>query len=184
MGRETSSFDRLKKQITLESFVDDDGVEIIPERTFEYDTLIISVGSTINDFGVKGAEENTIALDTQDQAERFHKKLHNSIIKAQTQSLDNNKLEIVTVGAGATGVELAAELHKSAREMTVYGLDNINPDKDIKISLIEASERLLPALPERMSRSVELELKKLQVSLYLNEKVVEVSKKGVRTASG
>ena len=180
-----NGLNRLKKQITLESFVDDDGVEIIPERTFEYDTLIISVGSTINDFGVKGAEENTIALDTQDQAERFHKKLHNSIIKAQTQSLDNtNILEIVIVGAGATGVELAAELHKSAREMTVYGLDNINPDKDIKISLIEASERLLPALPERMSRSVELELKKLQVSLYLNEKVVEVSKKGVRTASG
>ena len=180
-----NGLNRLKKQITLESFVDDDGVEIIPERTFEYDTLIISVGSTINDFGVKGAEENTIALDTQDQAERFHKKLHNSIIKAQTQSLDNtNKLEIVIVGAGATGVELAAELHKSAREMTVYGLDNINPDKDIKISLIEASERLLPALPERMSRSVELELKKLQVSLYLNEKVVEVSKKGVRTVSG
>ena len=180
-----NGLNRLKKQITLESFVDDDGVEIIPERTFEYDTLIISVGSTINDFGVKGAEENTIALDTQDQAERFHKKLHNSIIKAQTQSLDNtNILEIVIVGAGATGVELAAELHKSAREMTVYGLDNINPDKDIKISLIEASERLLPALPERMSRSVELELKKLQVSLYLNEKVVEVSKKGVRTVSG
>lgn len=184
LGR-MNGLNRLKKQITLESFVDDDGVEIIPERTFEYDTLIISVGSTINDFGVKGAEENTIALDTQDQAERFHKKLHNSIIKAQTQSLGNtNKLEIVIVGAGATGVELAAELHKSAREMTVYGLDNINPDKDIKISLIEASERLLPALPERMSRSVELELKKLQVSLYLNEKVVEVSKKGVRTASG
>ena len=84
-----NGLNRLKKQITLESFVDDDGVEIIPERTFEYDTLIISVGSTINDFGVKGAEENTIALDTQDQAERFHKKLHNSIIKAQTQSLDN-----------------------------------------------------------------------------------------------
>ena len=184
LGR-MNGLNRLKKQITLESFVDDDGVEIIPERTFEYDTLIISVGSTINDFGVKGAEENTIALDTQDQAERFHKKLHNSIIKAQTQSLDNtNILEIVIVGAGATGVELAAELHKSAREMTVYGLDNINPDKDIKISLIEASERLLPALPERMSRSVELELKKLQVSLYLNEKVVEVSKKGVRTVSG
>ena len=184
LGR-MNGLNRLKKQITLESYVDDDGVEIIPERTFEYDTLIISVGSTINDFGVKGAEENTIALDTQDQAERFHKKLHNSIIKAQTQSLDNtNILEIVIVGAGATGVELAAELHKSAREMTVYGLDNINPDKDIKISLIEASERLLPALPERMSRSVELELKKLQVSLYLNEKVVEVSKKGVRTVSG
>ena len=180
-----NGLNRLKKEITLESFFDEEGVEIIPERTFQYDTLILSVGSTINDFGVKGAEQNTIALDTQDQAERFHKKLHNYIIKAQTQSSNNsNQLEIVIVGAGATGVELAAELHKSTREMTVYGLDNINPDKDIKISLIEASDRLLPALPERMSNSVRLELKKLQVNLYLNEKVVEVREKGVKTASG
>ena len=180
-----NGLNRLKKEITLESFFDEEGVEIIPERTFQYDTLILSVGSTINDFGVKGAKQNTIALDTQDQAERFHKKLHNYIIKAQTQSSNNsNQLEIVIVGAGATGVELAAELHKSTREMTVYGLDNINPDKDIKISLIEASDRLLPALPERMSNSVRLELKKLQVNLYLNEKVVEVREKGVKTTSG
>ena len=184
LGR-MNGLNRLKKEITLESFLNEEGVEIIPERTFQYDTLILSVGSTINDFGVKGAEQNTIALDTQDQAERFHKKLHNYIIKAQTQSLKNsNQLEIVIVGAGATGVELAAELHKSAREMTVYGLDNINPDKDIKISLIEASDRLLPALPERMSNSVRSELKKLQVSLYLNEKVIEVKEKGVKTTSG
>ena len=184
LGR-MNGLNRLKKEITLEPFLNEESVEIIPERTFQYDTLILSVGSTINDFGVKGAEQNTIALDTQDQAERFHKKLHNYIIKAQTQSLKNsNQLEIVIVGAGATGVELAAELHKSAREMTVYGLDNINPDKDIKISLIEASDRLLPALPERMSNSVRSELKKLQVSLYLNEKVIEVKEKGVKTASG
>ena len=184
LGR-MNGLNRLKKEITLEPFLNEESVEIIPERTFQYDTLILSVGSTINDFGVKGAEQNTIALDTQDQAERFHKKLHNYIIKAQTQSSKNsNQLEIVIVGAGATGVELAAELHKSAREMTVYGLDNINPDKDIKISLIEASDRLLPALPERMSNSVRSELKKLQVSLYLNEKVIEVKEKGVKTASG
>ncbi len=184
LGR-MNGLNRLKKEITLEPFLNEESVEIIPERTFQYDTLILSVGSTINDFGVKGAEQNTIALDTQDQAERFHKKLHNYIIKAQTQSLKNsNQLEIVIVGAGATGVELAAELHKSAREMTVYGLDNINPDKDIKISLIEASDRLLPALPERMSNSVRSELKKLQVSLYLNEKVIEVKEKGVKTTSG
>ena len=50
--------------------------------------------------------------------------------------------------------------------MTAYGLDNINPDRDISISLIEASNRLLPALPKRMSYSVENELKKLNVNLY------------------
>tara|TARA_B100000768_G_C11278387_1_gene377174 strand:+ start:1837 stop:3192 length:1356 start_codon:yes stop_codon:yes gene_type:complete len=184
--------DRNKKEVILESFSDEEGIEIIPKRSFHYDTLIISVGSTINDFGIKGAAKNTIALDTQDQAERFHQKLHNSILKAQTQSSDDfgfplkepEKLEVVIVGAGATGVELAAELHKATREMTAYGLDNVNPDRDIKISLIESSDRLLPALPKRMSHSVETELKKLKVNLYLGEKVTEVTNKGIKTHTG
>ena len=186
------SLNRNKKEIILEAFKDENGNEIIPKRKFYYDTLVISVGSTINDFGIKGAAQNTIALDTQDQAERFHQKLHNAILKAQTQSSDDfgfplkepEQLEVVIVGAGATGVELAAELHKATRDMTAYGLDNINPDRDINISLIEASDRLLPALPKRMSFSVEKELKKLKVNLYLGEKVTEVTNKGIKTHTG
>ncbi len=54
---------------------------------------------------------------------------------------------MVIVGAGATGVELSAELHNTTRELTAYGMDKINPDRDIKISIIEASDRVLPALP-------------------------------------
>ena len=174
------------KEISLAPFIAPDGSEIIPRRRFSYDTLIISVGSTINDFGIKGASENAIALDNQKQAQKFHQKLHNAILKAQTQKdeIRNGQLEVVIVGAGATGVELAAELHKATREMTAYGLDKINPDKDIKISLIEASERLLPALPERMSSSVDRELKKLNVNLYLGERVTNVSNQGVKTHTG
>jgi NADH dehydrogenase len=88
---------------------------------------------------------------------------------------------VVIVGAGATGVELAAELHKATREMTAYGIDRINPDRDIKISIIEASPRLLPALPKKLSHSVELELRKLHVHLFMGERVTEVSTKGIKT---
>lgn len=88
---------------------------------------------------------------------------------------------MVIVGAGATGVELAAELHKATREMAAYGIDRINPDRDIKISIIEASTRLLPALPKKLSHSVALELSKLHVHLYLGERVTEVSAKGIKT---
>ena len=174
------------KEISLAPFIAPDGSEIIPRRRFSYDTLIISVGSTINDFGIKGASENAIALDNQKQAQKFHQKLHNAILRAQTQKdeISNGQLEVVIVGAGATGVELAAELHKATREMTAYGLDKINPDKDIKISLIEASDRLLPALPKRMSFSVDRELKKLNVNLYLNERVTNVSESGIQTHTG
>ncbi|NDF80727.1 MAG: NAD(P)/FAD-dependent oxidoreductase [Methylophilaceae bacterium] len=131
------------------------------------------------------AAEHSIALDTQEQAEVFHQKLHHAILKAQTQKkpIQPGQLEVVIVGAGATGVELAAELHKATREMTAYGIDRVNPDRDIKISIIEASPRLLPALPKKLSHSVELELRKLRVHLYMGERVIEVSAKGVKTHS-
>jgi len=178
--------DRENKTIVLAPFHDSDGSEIIPRRYFSYDTLIIAVGSTINDFGIAGVAENAIALDTQQQAERFHQKLHNAILKAQTQKdmILPGQLEVVIVGAGATGVELAAELHKATREMTAYGLDKINPDRDIQISIIEASERLLPALPERMSLSVRKELEKLNVKLFMGESVIEVNPTGIKTSNG
>jgi len=176
---------RRKKEVSIAPYVDEDGKEIIPRRSFQYDTLIISVGSTTNDFGIKGAAEHSIALDTQEQAEVFHQKLHHAILKAQTQKkpIQPGQLEVVIVGAGATGVELAAELHKATREMTAYGIDRVNPDRDIKISIIEASPRLLPALPQKLSHSVELELRKLRVHLYMGERVIEVSAKGVKTHS-
>jgi NADH dehydrogenase len=174
---------RHKKEVSIAPYIDEDGKEIIPRRIFQYDTLIISVGSTTNDFGIKGAAEYSIALDTQEQAEVFHQKLHHAILKAQTQkkAIQPGQLEVVIVGAGATGVELAAELHKATREMTAYGIDRVNPDRDIKISIIEASPRLLPALPKKLSHSVELELRKLRVHLYMGERVTSVSAKGVTT---
>ncbi len=178
--------DRSKKEVYIAPFHDEDGVEVIPRRTFRYDTLVIAIGSTTNDFGIAGAREYSIALDTQDQAERFHRRLHNALVRAQTQAepVHDGQLTVAIVGAGATGVELAAELHNTTRELTAYGLDKIDPDKDIKIILIEASDRVLPALPPKLSLAVEMELKKLQVSLCTGERVTEVTEKGVYTHSG
>lgn len=180
------NLNRSKREISIAPNYDEDGVEVIPRRTFKYDTLIIAVGSTTNDFGVKGAQEHSIALDTQDQAERFHRRLHNALLRAQTQAtpIQAGQLEVVIVGAGATGVELSAELHNTTRELAAYGLDKIDPDRDIQISLIEASDRVLPALPPKLSDSVDLELRKLRVHLYTGERVTEVTSKGVQTHSG
>ena len=178
--------DRTKKEVYVAPFHDEDGIEVIPRRTFQYDTLIIAIGSTTNDFGIKGAREYSIALDTQDQAERFHRRLHNALVRAQTQvaPVQAGQLEVVIVGAGATGVELAAELHNTTRELAAYGLDKIDADRDVKISLIEATDRVLPALPPALSHAVDLELRKLRVHLYTGERVTEVTEKGVYTHSG
>jgi NADH:ubiquinone reductase (H+-translocating) len=185
LGR-MDGLNRATKEVTISPHLDEEGVEVIPRRTFKYDTLVIAIGSTTNDFGVKGALEHSIALDTQAQAEKFHRRLHNALVRAQTQTapIHPGQLEVVIVGAGATGVELAAELHNTTRELAAYGLDKIDADRDIKISIIEASERVLPALPNKLSAAVEEELKKLNVQVLTGERVTEVSAQGVHTHSG
>lgn len=185
LGR-MDGLNRATKEVTIAPYFDEEGAEVIPRRTFKYSTLIIAIGSTTNDFGIKGALEHSIALDTQEQAEKFHRRLHNALVRAQTQTdpVHPGQLEVVIVGAGATGVELAAELHNTTRELTAYGLDKIDADRDIKISIIEASERVLPALPPKLSRAVDLELRNLHVQVLTGERVTEVSDKGVHTHSG
>ncbi len=178
--------DRENKTVLLAPYHDESGDEIISRRSIPYDTLVIAIGSTTNDFGVKGAREFSTALDTQEQAEMFHRKLHNALLRAQTQNtpVKEGQLEVVIVGAGATGVELSAELHNTTRELAAYGLDNIDVERDIKLSIIEASDRLLPALTPKLAIAVELELKKLGVNIFTGERVTEVSEKGILTHSG
>jgi NADH dehydrogenase len=183
------SMDRLnreKKEISIAPNYDEDGYEVIPRRTFNYDTLVIAVGSMTNDFGIQGVHQYAKALDTQQQAEKLHRLIHNSLIRAQTQTeaLRPGQLQVAIVGAGATGVELAAELHNTTRELAAYGLDKIDPDKDIQISLIDATDRLLPSLPEKISQSVQDELLKLNIQIHLGERVTDVSHQGVSTQSG
>src|SRR5574340_574701 len=142
LGR-MDGLDRARQEVSVAPTFDDDGVEIIPRRTFHYDTLIIAVGSVGNDFGVPGVKEHCIMLDTPEQAREFHRRHINACLRAntQTEAVAPGQLTIGIVGAGATGVELAAELHDTTRELSSYGMDNIEPDKSLKLLIVEASDR-------------------------------------------
>jgi NADH dehydrogenase len=93
-------------------------------------------------------------------------------------------LHVAIIGAGATGVELAAELHKSTRELVAYGFDRIDPEKDVKINVIEAAERILPVLPERLSEAATKLLRGLGVLVHTASRVAEVLPDGVKLAGG
>lgn len=185
LGR-MDGLNRAKKEIHLAPTTDEDGREVIPARSIAYDTLVMAIGSTTNDFGTPGAREHAISLDNPRQAALFHSRLLNACLRANAQQepLQPGQLHIAIIGAGATGVELAAELHNTIREFVSFGLDRINPERDIKITIIEAAPKILPALPERLSVAVLGLLKKLKVEVLTGEKVTEVSAQGVKTANG
>jgi NADH dehydrogenase len=185
LGR-MDGLNRAKKEIHLAPTVDEDGREVIPARSIAYDTLVVAVGSTTNDFGTPGAREHAISLDNPQQAALFHSRLLNACLRANAQQepLQPGQLHIAIIGAGATGVELAAELHNTIREFVSFGLDRINPERDIRITIIEAAPKILPVLPERLSVAVLGLLKKLKVEVLTGEKVTEVSAQGVKTANG
>ena len=138
--------DRARQEIGVAPTFDENGEEIIPRRRFRYDTLIIAVGSVGNDFGVPGVAEHCIMLDTPSEAREFHRRHINACLRAHTQTSEvkPGQLTVGIVGAGATGVELAAELHDTTRELSAYGLENIDPDKSLKLLIVEASDRILP----------------------------------------
>jgi NADH dehydrogenase len=110
----------------------------------------------------------------------------NACIRAhhQAAALRSGQLHVAIIGAGATGIELAAELHRTTREVVAYGLDRVNPDKDIRVKVIEAAPRVLPALPERLSTATTLLLQKLGVEVHTNAKVEAVMADGVRLSDG
>lgn len=183
LGR-MSGLDRTSKSITLAPTLDDDGQVLMPERRITYDSLVIAVGSTTNDFGTPGAAEHCIFLDTRAQAERFHRRMLSHYLRAHASENEyGSKIDIAIVGAGATGVELAAELHHAAKQLAAYGLNRIRPE-DMRITLIEAGPRVLPALPERIARPVHQTLEKLGVTVLTGAAVSEVTADGLKTADG
>lgn len=177
--------DRQRKSIQLQATLDEDGSELVPPREIAYDTLVLAVGSTTNDFGTPGAAEHCIFLDTRQQAERFHQLLLNQYLRAHAnpEHSATEQINVAIIGAGATGVELAAELHHAARLLAAYGLDGIRPE-NLRLTLVEAGPRVLPALPERISVPVHETLEKLGVTVLTGSPVSEVAEEGLRTADG
>ncbi len=178
--------DRKKQEVSLAPTLDDEGNEYIPRRTFHYDTLVIAVGSTTNDFGIPGIREHCMFLDTRKEADHFHQYLFRSFYTAHAQEgpLRDGQLHIAIAGAGATGVELSAELHESAYQLAEFGLDEVRPDTDVKITIIEASDRILPALPPRLSDKVNKALVELNIDTCTNQRIIEATADGFKTESG
>lgn len=177
---------REKRQVYVEPMADEDGRQLIPPRVIGYDTLILAVGSVSNDFSTPGVKEYAIAIDSAEEAARFNRKLISACVRAnaQREPLRPGQLHCVIIGAGATGVELVAELHKTMRDIAGYGLDNIDFDKSIRLTIIEAGPRILGPLPEQLAMSTQDMLSRLGVEVLTSTQAAEITHEGVRLGNG
>lgn len=175
--------DRIGKQVVLAPMQDDEGVEFLPSTRIDYDYLVIALGSTSNDFNTPGIKDHCIFLDSPAQAHKFRSKLLNLLLRIQRLPDNNSEVRIAIVGGGATGVELSAELHHAVAEIYNYGFDAVTSSQ-LKVTLVEAGPRILPALPERISSSAHSELLKLGVDVKLNTMITSATREGLHTKEG
>ncbi len=186
---EMLDLDRVNKTLTVAAVLDQDNDQILPERRIAYDTLVLAIGSVTNFFGIPGASEHAMAIDTVNQAEHVRRKILAACMRSQTRLAESGgqerqRVNLVVIGGGATGVELAAELRNTARVFAAYGLHRLNPLDDITITLVEAGPRILPPLPERIANETAKLLGDLGVKILTGDKVTEVTPEAVLTGSG
>ncbi|SFM92223.1 NADH dehydrogenase [Izhakiella capsodis] len=173
---------RESKCLQLAEIRDEQGELLVPARELPYDTLIMALGSASNDFGTPGVKDNCIFLDNPQQARRFHNEMLNLFLKFSASNGERERVNIAIVGGGATGVELSAELHNAVKELHSYGYRGLD-NRALNVTLVEAGERILPALPPRISAAAHQELTKLGVRVLTKTQVTSADASGMHTKS-
>lgn len=178
-----TDIDREKKSLKLAEIRDAQETVLVPARELAYDQLVMALGSTSNDFGTPGVKDHCIFLDNPHQARRFHNEMLNLFLKFSANQTHEEQVNIAIVGGGATGVELSAELHNAVKQLHSYGYKGLD-SKTLNVTLVEAGERILPALPPRISTAAHQELTKLGVRVMTQTMVTSADKGGLNTKSG
>lgn len=141
----------------------------------EYDYLVLAAGTTTNFFGNKHLEEEAMPMKTLPEAMGLRNALLGNLersITCATEQERNELQNIVIVGGGATGVEIAGVLS----EMKKYVLPADYPDMDssqLNIFLIEAAGRLLGGMSPESSAAAEQFLRNMGVNVCLHKKVTD-----------
>lgn len=156
-------------------------VKLDSSELLDYDHLVIALGSETTDFGIPGVIENTLGMKTVHEALRIRGEVMRHF-EDLCRIDDGSTLDIVIVGGGPTGVEMAGALAELARGP--LRRDHEQAAKRIVISLIEAGERLLPSFHPRLSERTKRDLEGLGVKVLVNTKVAEVRSDRILLADG
>ncbi|RYC43249.1 NAD(P)/FAD-dependent oxidoreductase [Pectobacterium zantedeschiae] len=178
-----TDIDREQQQIQLAEVCDEQGDVLVAARRIPYDILVVALGSASNDFGTPGVKDHCIFLDNPKQARRFHNEMLNLFLKFTANQDEKDRVNIAIVGGGATGVELSAELHNAVKQLHSYGFDGLD-NQTLNVTLVEAGERILPALPPRISAAAHQELNNIGVRVLTKTMVTSAESGGLNTKDG
>ena len=151
-----------------------------------YDYLVLCAGATTNFFGNKNVAAEAMPMKNVSEAMGLRNALLDNFERALTCATDRERqelLNVVIVGGGATGVEIAGALS----EMKNYVLPKDYPDLPtslMHIYLIEAGPRLLPAMSQESSDRVEKYLRRMGVNVLLNKMVTDYQGHNVMLRDG
>lgn len=184
MHAEMRSVDRAGRTLELAPCLSDDIGAAPAARTLDYTTLVLALGAVTNFFGVPGAADNVCTLDSVRDAKSFYRRFFGACVRASEarSNGEEQQVNVMIVGGGATGVELAAELGYSARALAKYKVHSLDPARDVRISILERGPRLLPHLPPEQSARAEAYLQSRGIAVCTNAAVSSVEAETVHIA--
>lgn len=169
----------------ITSFDFDNNKALSKSRVYEYDYLILAMGSTPNFFGIPGLKEHAFTLWSFDDAVRIREHIKKCFrLASQETDRDERKrlLSFVVAGAGFTGVEMIGELAIWSRSLCKeYGIDT----KDVRLVIVDMLPRILNNLKESNSAKAHRYLEhKLKVEIMLNTRIMEATERGIVFENG
>ncbi len=176
---ELEALDAVRRTIELGEIRNAEGEVLVPRRTVSYTWLVLALGSGSNAFSTPGIE-HAYLLENVHDAQRFHADWLGACTRA---SFSNGRaLSVAIVGAGATGVELSAELLEAHAEL----LESLGRPQHFRldISLVEGGDRILGGLPEKISAQAERALTRKGVRVLTRTRVIELRPDALVTANG
>src|ERR671911_110550 len=177
-----ASFRRAEgKELDLERkvVVADGGIE------FPYDHLIISLGGQPNFFGIPGVEEHSLTMRGVEDAERIMNRVIErfeevSLIRGE---VPESKLTFVVIGGGATGVEVASEIHTLVHEALAPDYPNIDPYR-VRIILLEGLPNILPELDPALRKAARARMVNQRIEVRTNAMAEEITDNCVKLKGG
>jgi NADH dehydrogenase len=152
---------------------------------FTYDQLVLALGSEPTFFGVEGAAEHAFPLRWMSDAIPLR---HHVLTRfeAALSAGSNDRRRLLTfavVGGGPTGIEYAGALSELIHGPLVRDFPGITAD-DVQIVLLEAGERLLGSMPEKLAAYAQTRLARRRVDVRVGAMVERVEACAIGLAGG